>query len=218
MQQTLLQFPEIKLNRRDGHKLRGYFANTFGADSDLFHNHDQEGKNIFRYPKIQYKIVEGVPMMLGIGEGGELIVDRFLAIKEINIDGEAIELRQKNMKSEDFEVRMDGDLYGYRFVNPWLPLNQKNHAEYVELDAKKQKAKLQGILINNMISFFKSVGFQADERIMVHLDLEEARVAKFKNQPMLIFGGGFVSNVYLPNYIGLGKSVARGYGTILRKT
>jgi len=33
---------------------------------------------------------------------------------------------------------------------------------------------------------------------------------------MLTFGGGFVCNVQLPDYIGLGKSVARGFGTITR--
>ena len=74
--------------------------------------------------------------------------------------------------------------------------------------------KLQKILVSNMISFFKSIGHQEKERMMVNLQLEAPQLAGFKDQKLWTFKGGFVSNVKLPDYIGLGKSVARGFGTI----
>jgi len=40
------------------------------------------------------------------------------------------------------------------------------------------------------------------------------KMTQFKNQSMLAFTGTFASNTYLPQYIGLGKSVSRGFGTI----
>ena len=214
MHHTLLQFPEIKLTRRDGHKLRGYFANTYGSESDLFHNHDANGANIYRYPQVQYKIINNVPTVLGLGEGGKLIVDKFLAIKELNIDGQRIPLQQKNLKSEDYEIKIDDGMYRYQFVNPWLPLNQKNYKAYGKLEPKKQKEKLHKILAGNMLSFFNSIPYYAEERIRVNIDMKAPFVTKFKNQPMMAFIGNFVCNVQLPNYIGLGKSVARGFGTI----
>ena len=124
MQQTLLQFPEVKLLRRDGHKLRGYFANLFGQESDLFHNHDVDGKSLYRYPRVQYKVVDQTPTLVGLAEGAQLLTERFLQIREIDIDGEKIPLHQKNMRSDRLEVGLSNELLKYEFVTPWFPLNQ----------------------------------------------------------------------------------------------
>lgn len=214
MHQTTLTFPQIQLQRRDGHKLRGYFAQQFGQESDLFHNHDEAGKAIYRYPRIQYKVVRGVPMVMGLDKGAELIVERFLRIKYLDIDGLRFFTDQKNMKSQEYLTGVKSALYQYEFVNPWMPLNQANHKLYIEMSKEEQVQKLQRILCSNMISFFKSVGHQEAERIMVNLQLEAPQLAGFKDQKLWTFKGGFVSNVQLPDYIGLGKSVARGFGTI----
>ena len=44
----------------------------------------------------------------------------------------------------------------------------------------------------------------------------EPVLTQFKNQPMLGFQGEFVANVLLPDGVGLGKSVARGFGAVQR--
>jgi CRISPR/Cas system CSM-associated protein Csm3 (group 7 of RAMP superfamily) len=48
---------------------------------------------------------------------------------------------------------------------------------------------------------------------MMHLQTKE-KITKFKNKTMMAFEGSFTSNARLPDLIGLGKSTARGYGTI----
>jgi len=214
MHQTILHFPQIRLNRRDGHKLRGYFANKFGEESDLFHNHDEAGKAIYRYPRIQYKVVDGIPMLVGLDKGAELLVERFLQIKKLDIDGHRFWVDLKNMKSQEYLTGVQSALHQYRFLNPWMALNQKNHSLYIEGSPEEQQLQLQRILASNIIAFFKSVGHQEEQRIMVNLQLKEPRMTRFKNQQLLTFMGDFVTNVRLPDYIGLGKSVSRGFGTI----
>jgi hypothetical protein len=216
MHLTKITFPQLHLHPRDGHKLRGFFANKFGEESDLFHNHEASGKAIYRYPRIQYKIVNRVPMLVGIEEGGQLLVERFLQMKTIDIDGRQLELDQKNLKSEDCEVGVGEELYNYQFVNPWVPLNQDNHKLYIKMSLKEQQKKLHSILISNMIGFFKAIQHQETERIMVNLQLQESGDTQFKNQRLLTFKGNFVTNVQLPDHIGLGKSTARGFGVIER--
>ena len=216
MHQTLLTFPQIRLQRRDAHKLRGYFANQFGEESDLFHNHTEGGKAIYRYPRIQYKVVKGVPMVVGLEEGAKLVVERFLRITHLDIDGLKFYTDQKNMKSQDFLVGVKNTLYQYEFVNPWMALNQKNHMEYVNMSAEEKQQKLQRVLISNILNFLKGVGHWEEGQVMVNLQLKDPKLSGFKDQKMLTFGGGFVCNVQLPDYIGLGKSVARGFGTITR--
>lgn len=217
MQQTLLQFPEVKLLRRDGHKLRGYFANLFGQESDLFHNHDADGKSLYRYPRVQYKVVDQTPTLVGLAEGAQLLTERFLQIREIDIDGEIIPLHQKNMRSDQIAVGLSDELLEYEFVTPWYPLNQENFGIYNQAESAKQQDQLKRILINNILNIFTFDEYYADQRVMVHLHLQRPTFSRFKNQKILTFFGSFVTNAILPDYIGLGKSVARGFGTIRRK-
>ena len=118
------------------------------------------------------------------------------------------------MNSREHLIGVKGVLHEYEFVNPWMALNQKNHAAYLQHTPTEQTAQLEGILINNIISFFKAVGHQEEKRMMVKLALTESRSTSFKDQQLLTFKGRFVLNVQLPDYIGLGKSVSRGFGTI----
>ena len=215
MHTTTLHFPDIQLQQRDGHKLRGYFANLFGEESDLFHNHGKDGQYISRYPKIQYKVVRGKPMLIGIEEGAHLITERFLRIDHIDIDGLELPVYQKNLKSQEQLVRVLNVLYTYEFVTPWQGLNQDNYKRYMQRNDSERKDQLHAILINNMISFFKAIQYQAVDRIMVTSQLKEIPI-QFKSKKMLGFKGQFTCNVQLPDYIGLGKSVSRGFGTIKR--
>ncbi|MEO1516908.1 MAG: CRISPR-associated endonuclease Cas6 [Bacteroidota bacterium] len=216
MQYTLLEFTEVRLEQRDGHKLRGYFAQLFGKESDLFHNHASDGRSIYRYPLIQYKVVRGVPMVVGLGEGASQIVERFWQIKEIDINGHRFALHQKHLQTEELDVGLGNDLQSYEFVSPWMPLNQENVRKYHSYGEKERVEQLKSILIRNILNVFSAVGHRAEQQIMVHLDLGPAKVSKFKNQHMLNFQGSFVSNAILPSYIGLGKSVSRGFGSICK--
>lgn len=72
-----IQFPEIELRTRDAHKLRGYFGNLFKEHSPLLHNHWENGSVRYRYPTVQYKVIDKVPMLIGIEEGAELLPQLF---------------------------------------------------------------------------------------------------------------------------------------------
>ncbi len=216
MQQTLLQFPEVKLLRRDGHKLRGYFANLFGQESDLFHNHGTDGKSLYRYPRVQYKVVDQTPTLVGLAEGAQLLTERFLQIREIDISGKIIPLHQKNMRSDQMEMGLSDELLEYEFATPWYPLNQENYPIYEQATEAEQRDQLKRILVRNILNVFSVDQYFADQKVMVHLNLQRPTFSRFKNQKILTFFGRFVTNAILPDYIGLGKSVARGYGTIRR--
>ncbi len=83
-------------------------------------------------------------------------------------------------------------------------------------EVDEQKAKhLKSILTGNLLSFFKAMDYRADGTVMVNLKITNLRETQFKNNTMLAFEADFVTNTMLPNAIGLGKSVARGFGTIV---
>ncbi|MDQ3019789.1 MAG: DNA repair protein [Bacteroidota bacterium] len=173
-------------------------------------------KHIYRYPLVQYKVVDNIPMLIGLNEGAELLTSLFLKIKSLDIDGKIYEINFKNIENKKFESGLTGNLIEYSFKTLWMGLNQDNFKKYT-LDKKEKKEKdlLNKIITGNILSYFKSIDYHAEKKIMLVSNLIEKKT-KFKGNDMLAFAGRFTTNVTLPDYIGLGKSVSRGFGTIVK--
>jgi len=213
--QTIVSFPEIKLQTRDAHKLRGYFGQLFKEHSPLLHNHYEDGTSRYRYPLVQYKVIDEVPVLVGFNEGSELLVGLFLKIKEIDIEGRIYVVLGKNISQTTTDLAPNGKLNRYQFKTLWMALNQANYSTYLTLDEGQKKEFLDKALQNNILSFFKGMGYFTTERIMANVNVVEKQT-QFKNQKMLVFSGEFVTNAVLPHLAGIGKAVSRGFGTIQR--
>ena len=204
----------LPLKAIDIHKLRGYFGNRF-KELDLLHNHNPEtGKNIYRYPAVQFK-ERG--MVTGYKEEGIKILKRmFLETDTVIIQDREIKIRQKEMEIKEQPLGEDGELHEYRFLTPWCALNQTNYKKYCLMSgAEERRKKLQGILISNILSFCKFAGYTVKERLMVKLKLHHTHEI-LKGEKVMGFKGDFVINFLLPDYLGLGKSTSRGYGMIVK--
>lgn len=211
--QTTIQFPDIQLQTRDAHKLRGYFGNLFMEHSPLLHNHYDDGSSRYAYPLVQYKVIDRVPALVGFQEGAELLVSLFLKIRELDIEGQHFPVLAKNIQQKQCELTVNQQLYNYAFKTLWMALNQENFRKYLQLDETEKGTFLNRQLQNNILSFYKGLSFRTNERIMVITRMEEKQTL-FKNQSMLAFAGQFTSNAYLPEWAGIGKAVSRGFGTV----
>tara|TARA_R110002020_G_scaffold230666_2_gene441552 strand:+ start:13599 stop:14285 length:687 start_codon:yes stop_codon:yes gene_type:complete len=214
-----IQFPEIKLQTRDAHKLRGYFGNLFKEHSPLLHNHYEDGTFRYKYPVIQYKVIDNIPMLVGIEAGSELLTKLFLKIKELDIDGTLYPVNSKNIASSREEAGYSEQLYSYTFKTLWMALNQSNYPKYQKMqDERAKQEMLNSILVGHILSFFRNSGIELlqGERLMARVEVKE-RKTNFKEQKMLAFTGGFIVNARLPDGLGLGKAVSRGFGTIARE-
>ena len=214
IEHTTLKFPEIQLHPRDAHKLRGYFANLFRERSPLLHNHFEDGSLRYKYPLVQYKVVDSVPILLGLNEGATLLTEMFLKVSELKIDNVVYPVLSKNLDHFHVEVNLDNQLHTYQFANLWMALNTDNYERYTSKRSSAEKQELLNtVLRNNLLSFFKGVNIWIDAPVMVKGVFEE-RKTHFKGQTMLAFSGQFVTNALLPDLVGIGKSVSRGFGTI----
>jgi len=128
--QTIIKFPDIKLQTRDAHKLRGYFGNLFKEHSPLLHNHYADGTSRYAYPLVQYKVIDKTPLLVGFKEGADLLVSLFLKIREINIDGTIYPVLAKNIGQKQFDLTVNEQLYNYLFKTFWMALNQDNYQKY----------------------------------------------------------------------------------------
>lgn len=218
---TTVTFPEISLHTRDGHKLRGYFGELFKEHSPLLHNHlEQEDgaddvKFRYGYPLVQYKVLNHVPTLVGLGEGATLLTQLFLQMREVQIENETFPVLSKHILHEQAPVGLADDLIEYRFETLWMALNQTNYRDYRRYTEQEQQAQLKRVMTGQLLALFREFNLWLDphERIMVRLSVQE-RTTQFKNQTMVAFAGSFLTNVILPEGIGLGKAVSRGFGTV----
>lgn len=214
LQTVKISFPDISLHPHYGHKLRGYFGNLFKEKSPLLHNHYESGELRYSYPLVQYKIIEGIPQLIGLGEGAELLIELFLKINRLELDDKVIIIYSKNIQNRIEDIGLTETLTEYNFKTLWMGLNQKNFNTYINLLPGQERTNyITKILIGNILSFYKGIGYTVTERIYVKPNLTET-VSSFKNKKMTVFAGDFITNAMLPNYIGLGKSVSRGYGAV----
>ena len=219
LQTTTITFPEIKLQRRDAHKLRGYFGRLFQEHSELLHNHFENGGLKYGYSMIQYKIVDNVPMLMGFGEGARLLTQLFLDIHELNIDGRIYPVFAKNIEARTWHIGLSNRLTTYHFDSLWMALNERNHDLYKTYEPEQQLDQLRGIAVQNILAFFTAFDLRLPEnqRVMLELvDIKEHQTT-FKNTQMKAFAGKLVTNATLPDLMGIGKSVSRGFGVLRRR-
>jgi hypothetical protein len=201
---------EEKFRKRDAEKLRGYFG-TLYKEEDLFHNHADENKVIYRMPFIQYKIIDGMLNVFGYERAVPVLTDKFLKVKQITINGRTIDHFETQITVKNEEFYISDELYSYRFESLWLPVNQKNYLAYIN-----GKLDLNKVLRNNILTNFKGLGITVDKKIMAAGKFKEKK-AVINNIEWFAFSGEFVTNVNMPDYMSLGRNRSMGFGSVKRK-
>jgi len=211
-----VQFPEIHLQTREAHKLRGYFGNLFKEHSPVLHNHYETGELRYKYPLVQYKIIKEIPTLVALQEGAALLTSLFLKMNKLELGSHTYEIISKNIESRQYEVGYSDKLHQYGFQTLWMALNQANHMQYIDATTEEKQTMLDKILVGNILSFFKGIDLRLEpgQRLMAKAKVKE-KSTKFKDRHMIAFEGEFLVNASLPINIGLGKAVSRGFGSIL---
>ncbi len=210
---ALVKFNDIKIASREGAKLRGYFANKY-REYELMHNHIGDNY-IYTYPKVQYKVIKNCPIICGIENGAVYVIKSAIETDEIKINDQKYEAYEKTIEHKKVIFEICDDYVEYEFLTPWIALNQKNIDTYRGASQIEREDLLNKILIGNIISLSKGLEYTVSDTIHTWLDIEET-VVNFKNIEMTAFKGHFRTNFIIPDYLGIGKSVSRGFGTIIK--
>ncbi|NPV14972.1 hypothetical protein HPY86_08610 [candidate division WOR-3 bacterium] len=189
--------------------IRGYLGRLF-PDNPLFHHHLDNGF-LYTYPRIQFKVIDGIAYIVIIEEGIALLTTIQNTIINLKLVSNRLEFYEPGLQMTTVSFGSTDEEYRYVFITPWLALNERNFQIYVNSD--KRDEILKRALIGNILSMSKGLGYVVENDLRATLSMKEIR-ATLKGTPMLGFLGEFVVNFEIPDYWGLGKSVSRGFGTI----
>lgn len=186
--------------------------------SILFHNHINDGYR-YSYPLIQYKRIGGKAAIVCFGEGTEAIGEFFERSEYvIHIGNREVETEVDVIEAKRTLVQVWNEEFRY-VVRKWLPLSSENYAAFRQLNGiREQSAFLEKILVGNILSFCKGLDITIDQEIKcVITNILGTRSYIYKGVKMMGFDVEFSTNVSLPDYLGLGKGVSLGFGTLKSK-
>lgn len=200
---------------------RGAIIKKVGQENILFHNHLNGNSFLYKYPLIQYKIINKHPAIVCIDHGVDEI-HKFFENRDwsIQISNRWLDMKINRLNINKFTMNVWDKYFHYNIKN-WIALNQENYRKYQTMDSLADKTKfLEDLLKANILSFAKGIDWEVSKPVELSITkMFDTRPLRLKGQKVLGFNLDFKTNVFLPNYIGLGKSVSLGFGNVreLRK-
>ena len=196
-------------------KLSGFFATRFTGYA-LLHQHIDVDKLLYKYPRIQYKILEGAAIVLGIEEGAEVLKEIYDKYDEITLGESTYTIVERGITIKEEEFGISTEILSYEFITPWIALSQQNYQRYVESKRDDRRELLRRTLIGNILSASKGLDYVVLDDIKLAIGRLRRRKCELKGTSFIGFLGEFMVNFLIPDYMGLGKSVSRGFGTVKR--
>ena len=212
---------QFRLHPAKIEQLRGAVVAVMGREYDLLHNHNPTKKDtstayIKRYPLIQYRSEQGKAAIYAWGAGVP-VLKRFLLDHEFIQLGNYVQpLKIIHLREQEQAIELAPQMdYTYR-IPCWIALNEKNYKRWRKNDALVPRVQLlESILRGQIVALLEGLGMTELPQIKVELiHLRGTRPVRAHGQPRIAFHILFRTNIILPNRIGLGRSVAFGYGAI----
>lgn len=195
---------------------RGALLKKLGGNADiLLHNH--LGNRLrYSYPLVQYKVIAGKPAVIGVEKGSAILTTLPRRCK-LMIGKSLREFVLNSFNTERYEPEIS-DVPKMYSISRYVPLNSDNMVEYEGLPALTDKiCLLESIISANVLAFFKGIEYHCSAQIQTAISsMDKTYKLYYKGVGFQAFDVKFITNVLLPDGIGLGKSSSLGLGTIKR--
>jgi len=209
-----VKFQDIFIKPFEIPKLRGYFSIRFPENTEL-HNHLPGGKFSYKFPLVQYRIIDKHPALIGFGNGIEVLKKIFFELDEMIIDNRKYTINEKEIYLNECDFGESEKFINYKFHSPWMALKEENFRKYKTLNQIEQQNFLKHLLRENLKTLSKGFDYAIPDIEAVKVEgFFRSRLVNFKNIRMLCFTGEFMVNFHIPDFLGLGKQSARGFGVV----
>ena len=199
--------------RKTPYQVKGVLMNQF-PDEEIVPMLDGSYRDKYLYPRVQVKILNEQIYIIGIGEGVESV--KAIAKKMESMDFGNITFQVLNNEIEEHSDRFQpvAKLIRYRFVTPWVALNQTTGSRYRLLNNVDRVNFLNRLLGQNIVFMAREMGMELEENIFTKVTLSSLFPKPVDENNWGSFDGEFRANFVLPNYLGIGNGITRGYGAL----
>ena len=210
---TVLRLSTDKPVRKTPYQVKGVFIKKH-ASEPITPMLDGTYRKKFSYPRVQVKILNEQIYIIGIKEGVEPVLSIPDKIKELDFGNITFTINDFEVETLKQQFALSGSVVKYSFLTSWAALNHVTGKKYRSIPFKKKKSYLNKLLGINLIFLAKEMGVSIDKGIYTKVEIPNLHPKSIDDNKWKSFKGDFKTNIILPNYIGLGNGITRGYGTI----
>lgn len=203
--------------RKTSYQVKGVLMKEF-PDEALIPFINGSYRNDFLYPRIQVKILNEEIYLIGIKEGVEPVESIVHNLEIMNFGNITFQIENIKSKQIELDCGPTDKSINYGFLTPWIALNKINLKRYKTFSDKNGKEHLDFLrrLLSQNIAFIgKELGILLETKIFVDLTLDSLKPRIMDDGKAGAFDGNFQTNFVLPNYIGVGNGITKGFGVIL---
>ena len=195
-------------------QLRGALGRIFIED-DAVHQHDAEGKVLYRYPPIQYRWRNGHGIVAGWGEAAVRLLQLPWLDLTLRLGEDEVHIVDAVLTTNHSIFGIGDTLLRYHFVSPALILNQKNFPRYQAMSPLEQQYERDRLLVANLLIGMRGLDVEFPAQLYAAFTQTHTQSCFYKKQKLLGITGGFVSNAVLPSGFAIGHASSHGYGWIV---
>ena len=165
------------------------------------------------YPRLQYKVVRNSPMIASVVEGCDLLWDLYEKLGQTNGNLTEWKITERRLIDKKTPFGIIDEYKKYRFLTPWLALPEEDFKIYLTVDDAGKEKMLTNVIEGHIRSMADSLEYHLNGKLRVKLIIKPNYIFQrdIHYAGML---GSFIANFEIPNFLGIGKSVSRGFGTI----
>ncbi len=170
-----------------------------------------------RYPRVQVMVLRQQLCIFGIGEGYDAVRSFHEELSEFTVDDQTYKV--VDIETPESELAFDrpaDNFLRYKFITPWVALNQRSLAQYKGLLPRERVSYLNRLLVQNLLFISRELGYNIPFTVSTRVKLQSLSPRVVEEQGSGSFKGYFTSNMILPDYLGLGNGITKGLGTIVQ--
>ncbi len=199
--------------RKTPYQVKGVFMHQY-PELEVISMLDGTYRDRFLYPRVQVKILNEQIYIVGIHEGVDPVLEMAERLDILDFGNITFQVFDTEADTKDDQFRQVDRLVRYRFLTPWVALNQTTGSRYRFLNNMERLAFLNRLLGQNIVFLAREMGVELQDKIFTKVNLSSMFPKPVDERFWGAFSGEFLANFLLPNYMGIGNGITRGYGAL----
>ena len=199
--------------KKTAYQVKGVFMRHY-PDLDIIPMLNGKYRDRYLYPRVQVKVLNEQIYIIGVGDGSDCVLQLIDKISTLDFGNITFEVNDKNIIDMMDQFQQADQLIRYRFVTPWVALNQTTGRKYRSLNNSERVSFLNKLLGQNIVFIAKELSVDLEDKVFTKVNLSSLFPKPVDENNWGAFFGEFSTNFNLPNFIGLGNGITRGYGAI----